>query len=137
MIRGSGMRGMAGIPPVREGIIRPLLHTARVEIENYLKEKGESYCTDATNASLDYTRNRIRNQVLPVLEELNAGVYAHMEQLGDDIRKTQEYLSAVIEEKKGTICRKRFPKDAGFPDIGGAFKRTGNPVYKHYKGVYL
>lgn len=89
MIRGSGMRGMAGIPPVRDGIIRPLLHTARVEIENYLKEKGESYCTDATNASLDYTRNRIRNQVLPVLEELNAGVYAHMERLGDDIRKTR------------------------------------------------
>ena len=100
MIRGSGMRGMAGIPPVRDGIIRPLLHTARVEIENYLKEKGESYCIDATNESLDYTRNRIRNQVLPVLEELNAGVYAHMEQLGDDIRKTQEYLSAIKEGDK-------------------------------------
>ena len=114
MIRGSGMRGMAGIPPVRDGIIRPLLHTARVEIENYLKEKGESYCTDATNASLDYTRNRIRNQVLPVLEELNAGVYAHMEQLGDDIRKTQEYLSAVIEEKKAQYVEKDFQKMQAF-----------------------
>ena len=114
MIRGSGMRGMAGIPPVREGIIRPLLHTARVEIENYLKEKGESYCTDATNASLDYTRNRIRNQVLPVLEELNAGVYAHMEQLGDDIRKTQEYLSAVIEEKKAQYVERDFRKTQAF-----------------------
>ena len=49
-----------------------------------------------------------------MLEELNAGVYAHMEQLGDDIRKTQEYLSAVIEEKKGTICRKRFRKTQVF-----------------------
>ena len=106
LIRGSGMRGMAGIPPVRDGIIRPLLHTSRAEIENYLKERHESYCTDATNASLDYTRNRIRNQVLPVLEELNAGVYAHMEQLGDDIRKTQEYLSGVIEEKKAQYAEK-------------------------------
>lgn len=114
MIRGSGMRGMAGIPPVREGIIRPLLHTARVEIENYLKEKGESYCTDATNASLDYTRNRIRNQVLPVLEELNAGVYTHMEQLGDDIRKTQEYLSAVIEEKRAQYVERDFRKTQAF-----------------------
>lgn len=114
MIRGSGMRGMAGIPPVRDGIIRPLLHTARVEIENYLKEKGESYCTDATNASLDYTRNRIRNQVLPVLEELNAGVYAHMEQLGDDIRKTQEYLSAVIEEKRAQYVERDFRKTHAF-----------------------
>lgn len=114
MIRGSGMRGMAGIPPVRDGVIRPLLHTARVEIENYLKEKGESYCTDATNASLDYTRNRIRNQVLPVLEELNAGVYAHMEQLGDDIRKTQEYLSAVIEEKRAQYVERDFRKTQAF-----------------------
>ena len=114
MIRGSGMRGMAGIPPVREGIIRPLLHTARVEIENYLKEKGESYCTDATNASLDYTRNRIRNQVLPVLEELNAGVYAHMGQLGDDIRKTQEYLSAVIEEKMAQYVERDSRKTQAF-----------------------
>lgn len=114
MIRGSGMRGMAGIPPVRDGVIRPLLHTARVEIENYLKEKGESYCIDATNASLDYTRNRIRNQVLPVLEELNAGVYAHMEQLGDDIRKTQEYLSAVIEEKRAQYVERDFRKTQVF-----------------------
>lgn len=114
MIRGSGMRGMAGIPPVRDGVIRPLLHTARVEIENYLKEKGESYCIDATNASLDYTRNRIRNQVLPVLEELNAGVYAHMEQLGDDIRKTQEYLSAVIEEKRAQYVERDFRKTQAF-----------------------
>lgn len=114
LIRGSGMSGMAGIPPVRDGIIRPLLHTARAEIENYLKEKGESYCTDATNASLDYTRNRIRNQVLPVLEELNAGVYAHMEQLGEDIRKTQDYLSTVIEEKKAQYVVKDFKRQKGF-----------------------
>ncbi len=49
-----------------------------------------------------------------MLEELNAGVYAHMEQLGDDIRKTQGISVCCNRRKKSTICRKRFPEDEGF-----------------------
>lgn len=62
LARGSGIKGMGGIPPVRGNIIRPLLGVSRAEIEQYLKEAGQPYCTDSTNALDVYARNRIRHE---------------------------------------------------------------------------
>ncbi|MBQ2576517.1 MAG: tRNA lysidine(34) synthetase TilS, partial [Lachnospiraceae bacterium] len=64
LFRGSGLKGLCGILPVRDKLIRPLLCLQRSEIETYLAEMGVSYCTDATNAEDDYTRNRIRHNIL-------------------------------------------------------------------------
>ena len=70
VIRGSGMQGLTGIRPVRDGIIiRPLLDVSRQEIEDYLIKHQLSYREDASNADPVYTRNRIRNRLLPVLAE--------------------------------------------------------------------
>ncbi len=71
LIRGSG--GLKGIPK-RQGVIRPLLDVTRTEIEEYCKIHGLSYCIDSTNLSDDYTRNRIRHNVLPELEKINPDV---------------------------------------------------------------
>ena len=73
MARGSSLKGLTGIRPVRDDIIRPILFAGRNEIEDYLAEKGESYCTDSTNLGDDYSRNRIRHVIIPALKELNAG----------------------------------------------------------------
>lgn len=69
LVRGSGLKGLGGMQPVRGNLIRPLLCVSRQEILNGLAEKGLSWVTDSTNADLDYTRNRIRNQILPLLTE--------------------------------------------------------------------
>jgi len=76
ILRGTGVRGLAGIPPVRvdrshHGLrfIRPLLSLRRGEIVRYLNERGLKWRTDATNLSEEHTRNRIRNALLPQLEE--------------------------------------------------------------------
>lgn len=71
LARGSALKGLSGIPPVRDNIIRPLLVASRAEIEEYLRNIGQDYVTDSTNLSDDYTRNRIRHQVLPVLCGIN------------------------------------------------------------------
>jgi len=69
VLRGSGIKGVCGMQPVRGNIIRPLLCVRRREIEHYLELKGQMFRTDSTNLDNDYTRNRLRNVVFPFLEE--------------------------------------------------------------------
>ncbi len=78
LARGTGLKGMCGILPVRGRIIRPLLCAQRQEIEAYLRARGQDFRTDVTNQDLCYSRNKIRHQVLPVLEEINAGAVEHL-----------------------------------------------------------
>ena len=61
--RGTGLKGLGGIKPVRDKVIRPLLCCQRWEIEKYLSENGQGYCTDSTNDTDDYSRNLLRNKV--------------------------------------------------------------------------
>ena len=68
LLRGSGLTGLAGIRPVQGRRIRPLLCVGREEIRAYLEAGHISWCEDSTNQSPDYTRNRIRSQVLPLLK---------------------------------------------------------------------
>lgn len=93
MIRGSHLAGLAGIAPVRGRIIRPLLCMSREEIEAYLRERNQDYRTDATNFETVYTRNRIRHEILPILQEINPSAISHMVRMGDALRETQEYLN--------------------------------------------
>lgn len=74
LVRGSGIKGIAGIPPVRGNIVRPLLAVSRCEIEEYLRECGQPFVTDSTNLSDDYTRNKLRHNVIPVLKQINSSL---------------------------------------------------------------
>jgi tRNA(Ile)-lysidine synthase len=74
LARGSALKGIAGIPPIRGNIIRPLLTVSRREIETFLKVRGQSFVTDSTNLSDDYTRNKIRHRIVPLLAEINRSV---------------------------------------------------------------
>ena len=67
LVRGTGPKGLAGIPPVRGQIIRPLLQVERAQVETYLASLGQDYVTDSTNMDETYTRNRIRHTVVPAL----------------------------------------------------------------------
>lgn len=69
--RGASLSGLCGIPYVRDIYIRPLLDCSRAEIEKYLKTNNLDFVTDSTNLCDDYTRNKIRHNILPLLSELN------------------------------------------------------------------
>jgi tRNA(Ile)-lysidine synthase len=71
LARGTGSKGLMGIPPVRGNIIRPLILCTRQNVENYLQSKGYSFVTDSTNLLDDYTRNKLRHNVIPVLKGIN------------------------------------------------------------------
>jgi tRNA(Ile)-lysidine synthase len=106
--RGSGLAGLCGIAPVRaEGeilVIRPLLWANRSQIEAYLKEKGQSYCTDSTNANPSYSRNRIRQRILPELETVNAKAVSHMSRTAEQLREIRDYMEQEIETKERELA---------------------------------
>ncbi len=104
LARGSGLRGLGGMSPVRGEIIRPLLFTGRERIEQILTEAGLSWRTDRTNLQQEYTRNRIRLSILPQMErELNGRTAEHIAAASCHLRLVQEYLDRVTA-RTGEKC---------------------------------
>ncbi len=74
LLRGCGTEGLGGMSPKRGKYIRPLLNVSRAEIESFCQAEGLEFCTDQSNFSLEYTRNRLRLEVIPLLEQINPEV---------------------------------------------------------------
>lgn len=98
IVRGSGMSGLRGILPVRDNIIRPVLCLERNEILDYLTAKNQSFCEDSTNASTDYDRNRIRHDILPMLQELNDGALVHICSLAQEASDYYDWGKSYTDE---------------------------------------
>ena len=95
LIRGTGINGLLGIRPKNGNIVRPLLCLDRKEITEYLQEIGQSYVTDSTNLQDKYTRNKIRLNLLPLMQEINPSVK-------ESLLRTAEHLNdAALLYKKG------------------------------------
>lgn len=93
LIRGCGLKGLTGIPERRGNIVRPMLEVTRAEIEAYLKERGVPHVEDETNGDPAYTRNRVRGELLPLLEQLNPQAAAHIAAAARRLREDEEELS--------------------------------------------
>ncbi|WP_026891099.1 tRNA lysidine(34) synthetase TilS [Lacrimispora aerotolerans] len=99
LFRGTGLKGLGGIRPERDRIVRPLLSVGKTEILAYLEEKGISYCEDSTNAHTDYARNRIRGILLPAIKkEINARAEDNIIHAGEMAAKADEYLEKQAEK---------------------------------------
>ena len=109
--RGTGLDGLGGIRPVNGKFIRPLLCMNRKEIEEYLAKRKQSYCIDETNAETDYTRNKLRHLVLPILEEqVNSAVVRHMNETMEQIWELQEYMQEQVEAAYQECVQEHFEK---------------------------
>ena len=99
LVRGSGLKGLGGIRPVRGNIIRPLLFMDRKEIEQILTEVGIEWRTDRTNLALDYTRNKIRLSILPQMEQgLNVQAAEHIAQAAGKLQQVQGFIERMTEQ---------------------------------------
>lgn len=115
LLRGTGVTGLAGIPPRREEIIRPLLPLSREEILTYLSARALPYRLDASNASLDMTRNRIRLELLPLLERDYApGLRTRLGQLAEMARRDDAALDARASDEFARL-RRRWPDGIALP----------------------
>ena len=97
MARGTGLRGLCGIPAQRGRIIRPLLHVTRGEIEATLAENRIHYVTDSTNLSDDYSRNFVRHHIVPELLTLNPGAEQNAVRMTDSLREDASLLDTLAD----------------------------------------
>ena len=102
LIRGCGLKGLTGIPERRGDIVRPMLGVSRSEIEAYLKANSVPHVEDETNTDLNYTRNKVRHRLLPLLEELNPQAAAHIaaaaRRLGEDEAELERQAAPLAEQ---------------------------------------
>lgn len=106
LCRGSGLKGLGGMRPVRGRIIRPLIAVSRKEILEWLAANGLSFCQDSTNDTDHYTRNRIRRQLIPMLQEqVNPGAVESILRVGRLAGQADDYLSGQAREWTGHHVR--------------------------------
>lgn len=98
LARGAGARGLCGIPPVRGGVIRPLLFYTRQEVEAGCAQYGLAYVTDSSNLTADYTRNRIRQQALPALRGANPSLERAVSRMAHALREDEELLTKLARQ---------------------------------------
>lgn len=99
LARGTSIRGVSGIPLRRENIIRPLMIFSGAEIRRYAAENNIRYCIDRTNYDDKYTRNKIRNNVIPVLREINPDIENTIKRFSIISKETSEYIENIANEK--------------------------------------
>lgn len=105
MIRGTGLKGLCGIPPVRDYLIRPLLSCERSEIEAYCKENALEYVTDRTNLSTDYSRNKVRLELIPKLIEMNPSFLGGISRMTQNLIEDSNYLEEIARKEKKNALR--------------------------------
>lgn len=93
LARGCGLRGLGGIPPVRENLLRPMLDTTRGEIDQWLLAQGIPHVEDSSNAEDDFARNRVRHAAVPALEGVNGAFVRHAAQTAALLREDEAYLT--------------------------------------------
>ncbi|MBR3646351.1 MAG: tRNA lysidine(34) synthetase TilS, partial [Lachnospiraceae bacterium] len=99
LARGTGIKGVVGIAPVRDNIIRPILCLTRNEIEDYLATNNVEYRTDSTNLKEDYSRNKIRNRIIPYFEsEINAGTVMNMSKFSEELSEIEDILAKEADK---------------------------------------
>lgn len=106
LIRGTGINGLLGIRPQNGDIVRPLLCISRKEITDYLQNAGQEYMTDSTNLQDEYTRNKIRLNLLPLMQEINPLVKEHIIDTSNYLNDVNRIYNKGIEEGKQRVIEK-------------------------------
>ena len=107
LARGAGLRGLSGIPPVRGPFVRPLIERRRAEVLAYLEDLEQPYRADPTNLTPKYSRNRVRLEVLPVLEKLYPGASGNISRaaslLREDLGTLEDLAAGSVRRRGGEI----------------------------------
>lgn len=107
LIRGTGLKGLGGIPPVSGKLLRPMLDITRREVEDFLREHNLRHVEDSSNGSDEFLRNRVRHQVMPLLRKENPQIGENLSQMAQSLRLDEAYLASVTAGSLPTVLRLR------------------------------
>lgn len=124
LLRGSGIGGLCGISPRQGHVIRPLLDCSRDEIEEYLHRRGLSWVDDSTNAGDDFLRNRLRNRLIPLLDEISDGASDAILRSMNFLKENRTFYNHAIE-RRGNAYR---DADSGDIDLNAMSTDPDAPI---------
>lgn len=136
--RGTGTKGLIGIPAVRGNIIRPLLYCSRKQIEAYCEEKKLTFVTDSSNLSDVYSRNRLRHHVIPQLEEINPAFLKSAVRLSKQTVLEEDYLQKQLEQElKNIALTESSWSRSGFTELHPALQKRAAAYWLENCGAEL
>jgi tRNA(Ile)-lysidine synthase len=107
ILRGTGLAGLGAIHPVAGHLVRPLLEVRRTQLRTYLKSRKQAWREDVTNRDMTKMRARIRQKLLPLLEEkFQPAVVEHLAALAELAREDEAFLNAVTQERLAALAEK-------------------------------
>lgn len=98
LLRGTGIRGMAGMDKTNKYIIRPMLDISRQEIDDYIEKNNLKYVEDSTNQDTKYTRNYIRSEILPILSNINVKAVDHITDFASQAREITNFIALLVDK---------------------------------------
>lgn len=122
LTRGTSLSGLCGIPYTRDIYIRPLLDCTREEIEEYIKANDLKYVTDSTNLCDDYTRNKIRHNIIPQLFELNPAFDKAFAKCNDSLNMSKDFILSKAKEYVESARRDGYFDSSVFKNCHNALK---------------
>lgn len=138
LARGTGLRGLCGIPPARGRVVRPLLAATRADIEAYASLHGLVWADDASNADVRYARNRVRRDMVPAMRALNPGAVQNASRAAALLREDYDFIEravhALLENAECTPCSasmSAFMLVQAHPAVAG---RAVRALYAHAGG---
>jgi tRNA(Ile)-lysidine synthase len=105
LLRGTGTRGIGGMPPARGSVVRPLIDCSHAELVAWLDGRGEAHRDDESNRDRRFTRNRLRHEVMPAFERAFPGAASMLARAAGVARADADYLEAVAEEMLGRVAQ--------------------------------
>ena len=109
LLRGTGLKGLGGIAPMRDNLIRPMLSVSRQEVLAFLEAEGISYVTDSSNDTDEFLRNRIRHHVMPLLKEENPSLAENLSATALRLRQDEAALDTMAEATTDVEALRNLP----------------------------
>ena len=139
LLRGTGLRGLGGITPKSERLIRPMLDVTRAEVEEFLNENYIRHMEDSSNGTDDFLRNRLRHRVMPLLKAENPSIAAGLSAAAQRIREDAALLDALAAgvDPTDVSALRNAPGPLRRRAIEGMLKENGQPYRAGRSGGFL